>query len=72
MVNRTDMRTYPTAEHYYKKKKNQNLDRFQENGLFPGDAVAVLHHSSDTKWSFVQSYNYAAWVRTMDLAVCRT
>lgn len=71
VVNRTDMRTYPTAESYYKEKKReiQNLDRFQENGLFPGDMVAVLHQSTYGLWSFVQSYNYAAWVRTESLAV---
>jgi cell wall-associated NlpC family hydrolase len=69
VVNRTDMRTYPTVDSYYKKKKNQNLDRFQENGLFPGDALAVLHTSADQQWSFVQSYNYAAWVRTEYIAI---
>ncbi len=69
VVKRTDMRTYPTANRYYREKEEQNLDRFQENGLFPGDAVAVLHDSADGKWSFVQSYNYAAWVRKETLAI---
>lgn len=69
VVNRTDMRTYPTTRRYYREKEQQNLDRFQENGLFPGDAVAVLHGSADGEWSFVQSYNYAAWIRKKDLAI---
>ncbi len=68
-VNRSDMRTYPTDDRFYKKKKNQNLDRFQENGLFPGDALAVLHVSADKNWAFVQSYNYAAWVRLENIAI---
>lgn len=69
VVNRSDMRTYPTDERYYKTRQNQNLDRFQENGLFPGDALAVLHISADKEWSFVQSYNYAAWVRNKHIAI---
>ena len=51
VVNRTDMRTYPTDDRYYRTGEEQNLDRFQENGLFPGDAVAVLHVSADKEWS---------------------
>jgi len=69
VVNRSDMRTYPTDDRFYRKKKNQNLDRFQENGLFPGDALAVLHVSADKNWAFVQSYNYAAWVRLENIAI---
>lgn len=69
VVNRSDMRTYPTDDRYYKSREDQNLDRFQENGLFPGDTVAVLHVSSDKQWSFVQSYNYAAWVRSEHIAI---
>jgi len=69
VVRRSDMRAYPTDDHYYKSPEDQNLDRFQENGLFPGDALAVLHISADKKWSFVQSYNYAAWVKSKDIAI---
>lgn len=69
VVTRSDMRTYPTDDSYYRKKVNQNLDRFQENGLFPGDALAILHISADGDWAFVQSYNYAAWVRVENIAV---
>jgi len=69
VVNRSDMRAYPTDDRYYKSQENQNLDRFQENGLFPGDALAVLHVSADKQWSFVQSYNYAAWVRSENIAI---
>ena len=69
VVNRADMRTYPTDERYYKSPDDQNLDRFQENALFPGDALAVLHLSADKEWAFVQSYNYAAWVRYESIAI---
>jgi len=69
VVYRSDMRTYPTDDRYYRTGENQNLDRFQENGLFPGDALVVLHASKDHQWSFVQSYNYAAWVRSENIAI---
>ncbi len=69
VVNRSDMRTYPTDDRFFKIRENQNLDRFQENGLFPGDTLAVLHVSADKQWSFVQSYNYTAWVRSVNIAI---
>ena len=56
------MRTWPTKDVVFKTQETFDLDRFQENGLFPADAVAVLHESADGQWYFVQSYNYAAWV----------
>ena len=69
VVKRADMRTYPTDNRYYKSPDDQNLDRFQENAVFPGDALAVLHVSADKEWAFVQSYNYAAWVRYESIAI---
>lgn len=62
ILRRADMRTWPTQDIVFKTQETFDLDRFQENGLFPADAVAVLHESADGQWYFVQSYNYAAWV----------
>jgi len=62
VVERADMRTWPSADIVFASEETIDLDRFQENGLFPGDVVAVLHESSDGLWYFAQSYNYAAWV----------
>ncbi len=61
-LRRADMRTWPTSDVVFKTQETFDLDRFQENGLFPADVVAILHESSDGQWYFVQSYNYAAWV----------
>lgn len=69
IVGRTDMRTWPTADVVYRSPETIELDRFQENGLFPGDPVAVLHISHDGSWCFAQSYNYAAWVPTEKIAI---
>jgi cell wall-associated NlpC family hydrolase len=62
VLRRADMRTWPTQDIVFKTQETFDLDRFQENGLFPADVVAVLHESADGQWYFVQSYNYAAWV----------
>jgi len=62
VLQRANMRTWPTMDVVYKSKETIDLDRFQENGLFPADVVAVLHESADGHWYFVQSFNYAAWV----------
>mgnify|MGYP001816543843 FL=1 len=69
VVERTAMRAWPTDDVVYKSRETIDLDRFQENGLFPSDAIVVLHDSADGKWCFAQSYNYAAWVRKDKIAI---
>ena len=69
VVERAAMRTWPTDDVVYKSPETIDLDRFQENGLFPSDGVAILHESADRKWCFAQSYNYAAWVRKEKIAI---
>ena len=62
VLERADMRAWPTTYRAFTHHGDPHLDRFQENGLFPADAVAILHQSADGLWCFAQSYNYAAWV----------
>lgn len=69
VLRRADMRTWPTRERVIRSPATSDLDRFQENGLFPGDALAVLHASADGQWYFVQSFNYAAWVEKDAIAI---
>lgn len=69
VLKRTDMRAWPTEDAVYSTPETAHLDRFQENGLFPADAVAVLHESADGQWYFAQSYNYAAWIRKQRVAL---
>ncbi len=63
VLRRAAMRTWPTLDTAIRTTETQDLDRFQENGLFPADTLAILHESRDGQWYFAQSYNYAAWVR---------
>jgi cell wall-associated NlpC family hydrolase len=69
VLQRADMRSWPTEDVVFKSHETIDLDRFQENALFPADMVAVLHESSDGQWVFVQSFNYAAWVHKDSIAI---
>ncbi len=69
VVKRASMRSYPTDDAIFNTETPTDIDRFQENGLFPGDAVAVLHTSRDGEWLLVQSFNYLAWVRSEYVAI---
>ncbi len=68
IVNRTDMRTFPTDDRIFKSVPS-DIDRFQETALFPSDTVLILHKSTSGEWLFVQSYNYAAWIKSADVAL---
>ena len=69
VLRRANMRTWPTRDVVFRSQETIDLDRFQENGLFPADMVAILHESKDGEWVFAQSFNYAAWVRKEAVAV---
>jgi cell wall-associated NlpC family hydrolase len=63
VVQRTDLRAFPTAERVFSGRGGTDIDRFQESGIFPGTPVVVAHQSGDGQWLFVVSPRYAAWVR---------
>ncbi|MFY8273058.1 SH3 domain-containing protein [Pseudoalteromonas sp. SSDWG2] len=69
VVTRTSLRTFPTDDRVLNAEMDVDLDRFQESGAFPGEAVAILHQSADKQWYLVAAYNYTAWVKKSDIAV---
>ena len=73
VTKRTSLRRFATNDGVYYNDQNKHLDfdidRFQESALFTGDAVAILHQSSDRKWYLVQAYNYVAWVEKSAIAM---
>jgi len=69
VVKRTSLRKYPTWDRVLNSGMDADLDRFQETGVFPGDAAAVLHYSLDGQWALVQVFHYIAWVPVEDLAI---
>jgi cell wall-associated NlpC family hydrolase len=62
VVSRAVMRTFPSDDRVFNQQMDTDLDRFQETGVFPGDALVVLHESADEKWYLVQHYHYLAWL----------
>lgn len=69
VVRRDSMRSYPTGERVFRDPAEQDLDRFQESGVFPGQVVALLHESTDGKWWFAVNYHYAAWLPKAAVAI---
>jgi cell wall-associated NlpC family hydrolase len=69
VVKRSVLRTFPTLDRVFNEQMDLDLDRFQESGVFPGEAVAILHTSSDHQWVLVQNYHYLAWMPAEDLAI---
>lgn len=69
VVNRTDMRTFPTDDKVFKSPQDFLFDRFQETALFPTEVVAILHESLDKKWWFATAYHYSAWIKKEDIAL---
>lgn len=69
VVTRTSLRTFPTDDRVLNAEMDADLDRFQESGAFPGEAVAILHESADKQWYLVAAYNYTAWVKQSAIAV---
>ncbi|WP_286233946.1 SH3 domain-containing protein [Thalassotalea sediminis] len=68
-VKRSSLRTFPTHDRVFNSAMDTDLDRFQETGIFPGEAVAIIHESADQQWLLVRSYNYLAWVPKEAIAI---
>jgi len=68
VVHRSDLRTFPTRMRVFSSRGDTDIDRFQENALFPATPVAIVHESSDGQWWFVVSRLYAAWIEKSGIA----
>lgn len=73
VTERSNLRTFPTEQRVFRLSEfgqiDQDLDLFQESGIFPGQAVAVLQQSKDKRWYLVQAFNYLAWMPAEHLAI---
>lgn len=68
VVRRADLRTFPTRARVFSNTEDTDIDRFQENALFPGTPVAIAHTSRDGEWLFVVSALYSAWMEKSAVA----
>jgi hypothetical protein len=69
VTSRGNLRTFPTNEPIFNSATDQQLDRFQETAVFPGEALQVLHLSFDQQWAFVRHYHYQGWLEVKHFAV---
>jgi hypothetical protein len=69
-IKKLQVRSFPTDTGAY-ESQTYNLDRFQETGCEPCEAVLILHESKDRKWYFIQMYNYRGWVKSEGIAVSK-
>jgi cell wall-associated NlpC family hydrolase len=70
VVRRSDLRRFPSRTRLFNEPDDgTDIDRLQEDALFPGTPVAVVHESRDGEWLFVVSPRYAAWVSRNDVAL---
>ena len=67
----TLMKGYPTDDEFY-EKGNFDFDKNIMSDLLPYCPVAVLHESRDGRWLYILYGNCAGWVRTSQIALCRT
>jgi cell wall-associated NlpC family hydrolase len=69
VVRRSNLRTFPTRTRVFDEPDDgTDIDRFQEDALFAGTPVAIVHESRDGEWLFVVSPRYAAWISRADVA----
>jgi len=67
IVNRSNLRSFPTKIHFYNKDENE-VDTIQESELHINTPVLVIHESKDKKWYFVITPIYIGWVKEEDVA----
>jgi cell wall-associated NlpC family hydrolase len=68
VLQRADLRAFPTTQRVFTTAGDTDIDRFQESALFPGTPVAILHTSADGEWYFIASKLYSAWVQARFVA----
>ena len=68
VVQRADLRAFPSTLRVFSTAGDTDIDRFQESGVFPGTPVVLAHESRDGEWWFVVSPRYAAWIQKKHVA----
>lgn len=69
VVQRTNVRSFPTTTVITNQGFDADLDRMQETALFTGQWVHVLWQSADKQWAFVRTDHYMGWIQTADIAM---
>jgi hypothetical protein len=71
IVNRTDIRVFPTDEPSMSNPNRYQFDRFQHSSISPGSPIGIYHFSKDRQWAYAQTSFIRGWVRVRDLAIAK-
>lgn len=71
IVRRSNLKSFPTAVHFYNYPNASNFDQIQETELTINTPVRILHTSKDNDWYFIISPIYYGWVQRDDVALAR-
>lgn len=69
IVNRTNLKSFPTDINFFSNKKLNNFDAIQETELQVNTPVLILHESKDKNWKLVMSPIYIGWVKNNDIGI---
>lgn len=67
-VDNVFVRTFPTLEASYRKRCEDNLDRFSVTLLKFGEPVIIWHYDQSKEWAFIQNRHTWGWVKMEQLA----
>jgi len=71
LVKREDVRAYPNSTVFSENPEDINFDLFQLTVLSVGTPVAILHHSRNDQWIYIQSMIYKGWVQKKNIALAK-
>jgi len=71
LVNREDVRAFPTDTVFAEEPKYIDFDLFQLTILPVGSPVVILHQSKNGKWYYIQSMIYKGWVKRENIALAK-
>ncbi len=69
VINRTNLKSFPTDIHFFSDINDTNFDSIQETEIKINTPVIVLHESKDKKWLFVLTKTYYGWIKKEDVAL---
>lgn len=69
VVERSDLRSFPTNLRAFKDTADKDFDVWQETVVDPAEPVIILHHNKKGNFVFVQMRNYRGWLPTNKVAV---
>ena len=67
VVNRTNLKSFPTELHFFDSPNDTNFDNLQESEMHINTPVLVMHKSKDGKFVFVLTHTYVGWIKEADI-----